>query len=1092
MIRSLSRSRSPVFHAVFAALGFGLAGTSPAAGQLTGQIPDEVWDTFRWRSVGPTNMGGRVTDVEGLPSPSKTFYVAAAAGGVWKTTNNGITFRSIFNDPRVVAMGDLAIAPGDPSQIWAGTGEEDSRNSISAGGGIFKSTDGGDSWEFKGLRETQVIGRIVVHPLDPDVVFVAALGHIWDANPERGLYRTMDGGDTWELVKFISDKAGFVDVALRPDDPGTVFAASWERVRGPWFLNSGGPGSALWKSTDGGMTWTEVAGGGFPAGMKGRIGLSISQSDPDIMFAMVEAEEEEDGSGGNGLYRSEDGGDTWEKVNDANSRPFYYSQVRVDPQDPDRVYFSSTPVQFSSDGGRTAGTTTNGIHVDHHAMWIDPVDPERIVAGNDGGVAITWDKGGNWRYLNTMALGQFYDVSYNMDTPYRVCGGLQDNGTWCASSRLSRGQITKYHWATISGGDGFVTAQDAEDPNLVWAESQGGNMRRINMATGESTSLQKPDWETAWRPLQDSIVLLRDGGASEDDPGVAELRARATADSASHIMRWNWNTPFFQSVHDRSHFYAAGNRVVKSTDFGDDLEIISPDLSYADPGKIEVSTHTTGGVTPDVTGAETHATITALAESPLVQGVLFAGTDDGRVWTSADDGGEWIELTGRFPDVPDGTYVSRVEPSRHDPERVYVSFDGHRTNDFTPYVYVSDDGGGTFRSIAANLPTGAPDFVHVVREDPRNESLLFVGTDVGVYASLDRGGSWRRFMESLPATPVHDLRIHPRDRELIAGTHGRSIWIVDIVPLQDLTANVLADGARVFEPAPAFQFGEEARGGESYGQAWFQRPTPGASGRISYYIGDEVAEVLAEAEEAGEEGGDGAEAQAARGGGGAGATQGAGRAGGRGAGGAGPAGGSRGPQVEITVTGADGEVVQTLSGPAGAGLHTVTWNLRGAAPGAEPLSPSERRDSIAVAERARFVADSLVEAGWEEAPLRRQIGVFTGETDRQSLFGGFGGRGGGGQGGGDPEAFRERPGESVGGGGRRGGGGGGGGRPDMGRMRELADLVRPGVGMRGLFGRGGGGGQGEPVEPGSYTVTIKLGDRTLSRTLMVQRVEATS
>ncbi len=1092
MIRSLSRSRSPVFHAVFAALGFGLAGTSPAAGQLTGQIPDEVWDTFRWRSVGPTNMGGRVTDVEGLPSPSKTFYVAAAAGGVWKTTNNGITFRSIFNDPRVVAMGDLAIAPGDPSQIWAGTGEEDSRNSISAGGGIFKSTDGGDSWEFKGLRETQVIGRIVVHPLDPDVVFVAALGHIWDANPERGLYRTMDGGDTWELVKFISDKAGFVDVALRPDDPGTVFAASWERVRGPWFLNSGGPGSALWKSTDGGTTWTEVAGGGFPAGMKGRIGLSISQSDPDIMFAMVEAEEEEDGSGGNGLYRSEDGGDTWEKVNDANSRPFYYSQVRVDPQDPDRVYFSSTPVQFSSDGGRTAGTTTNGIHVDHHAMWIDPVDPERIVAGNDGGVAITWDKGGNWRYLNTMALGQFYDVSYNMDTPYRVCGGLQDNGTWCASSRLSRGQITKYHWATISGGDGFVTAQDAEDPNLVWAESQGGNMRRINMATGESTSLQKPDWETAWRPLQDSIVLLRDGGASEDDPGVAELRARATADSASHIMRWNWNTPFFQSVHDRSHFYAAGNRVVKSTDFGDDLEIISPDLSYADPGKIEVSTHTTGGVTPDVTGAETHATITALAESPLVQGVLFAGTDDGRVWTSADDGGEWIELTGRFPDVPDGTYVSRVEPSRHDPERVYVSFDGHRTNDFTPYVYVSDDGGGTFRSIAANLPTGAPDFVHVVREDPRNESLLFVGTDVGVYASLDRGGSWRRFMESLPATPVHDLRIHPRDRELIAGTHGRSIWIVDIVPLQDLTANVLADGARVFEPAPAFQFGEEARGGESYGQAWFQRPTPGASGRISYYIGDEVAEVLAEAEEAGEEGGDGAEAQAARGGGGAGATQGAGRAGGRGAGGAGPAGGSRGPQVEITVTGADGEVVQTLSGPAGAGLHTVTWNLRGAAPGAEPLSPSERRDSIAVAERARFVADSLVEAGWEEAPLRRQIGVFTGETDRQSLFGGFGGRGGGGQGGGDPEAFRERPGESVGGGGRRGGGGGGGGRPDMGRMRELADLVRPGVGMRGLFGRGGGGGQGEPVEPGSYTVTIKLGDRTLSRTLMVQRVEATS
>ena len=1066
---------------------------TPAAAQLTEQIPDDVWESFVWRSVGPTNMGGRVTDVEGLPSPSKTFYMAAAAGGIWKTTNNGITFRSIFNDPRVVSMGDLAIAPSDPSQIWAGTGEEDSRNSISPGGGIFKSTDGGESWEFKGLRETQVIGRIVVHPLDPDIVFVAALGHIWGANPERGLYRTTDGGETWELVKHIGDRAGFVDVAFRPDDPNTLFAASWERVRGPWFLNSGGPGSALWKSTDGGTTWTEVVGNGFPTTLKGRIGIAISESDPDIMFAMVEAEEGEEAapraddeadppaSGGNGLYRSEDGGESWEKVNDANSRPFYYSQVRVDPHDPDRVYFSSTPVQFSTDGGRTAGTTTNGIHVDHHAMWIDPVDPERIVVGNDGGIAISYDKGGNWRYLNTMALGQFYDVSYNMDRPYRVCGGLQDNGTWCGPSRLSRGQLSQYHWATISGGDGFVTAQDPQNPDLVWAESQGGNMRRLNLATGESTTLQRPNWEDPWRPLQDSIVLLLEGGAAEDDPRIADLRTRATADSASHIMRWNWNTPFFQSVHDRSHFYAAGNRVVKSTDFGDDLKVISPDLSYADPEKIEVSTRTTGGITPDVTGAETHATITALAESPLVQGRLFAGTDDGRVWTSPDDGGGWIELTARISGVPEGTYVSRVEPSRHEPSRVYVSFDGHRTNDFTPYVFVSDDGGDSFRSIAAGLPTGAPDFVHVVREDPRNQNLLFVGTDVGVYASLDRGGSWRRFMESLPTAPVHDLRIHPRDRELIAGTHGRSIWIVDIAPLQDLTGNVLADGAAAFEPAPAYQFGEPARGGESYGQAWFSRPTPGATGRISYYVGEDVAAALAEQAEddagdeqgAGEGGARRAGEQAERG---ARAT-----AAGRGQ----QAAAQRGPRAEITITDADGEVVQTLSGSAGAGLHTVSWNLRGAAAEAEGMSPSERRDSLAIAERARVVADSLVGAGWEEEPLRRQIGLFTGETDVTSFFGGFGGGGfGRGQGGGDPEAFRERPGESP------GGGRGGRRAPNFGQMRELAELIRPGVGMGGLFGRRRGGGQGDLVEPGTYTVTISIGDRTLTAPLVVERVGA--
>ena len=1111
MKRSLLRFRSlPVLAATLAWFCLGIAGAPRVAAQLTDQVPDEIWETFRWRSVGPTNMGGRVTDVEGIPSPSKTFYVAAAAGGVWKTTNNGITFRSIFSDPRVVAMGDLAIAPSDPSQVWAGTGEEDSRNSISAGGGIFKSTDAGDSWEFKGLRETQVIGRIVVHPLDPDIVFVAALGHIWDSNPERGLYRTTDGGDTWELVKFISDKAGFVDVAIRPGDPDVLFAASWERVRGPWFLNSGGPGSALWKSTDGGDTWTEVTGEGFPATMKGRIGISISRSNPDIMFTMVEAEEEEDGSGGNGLYRSEDGGDTWEKVNDANSRPFYYSQVRVDPLDPDRVYFSSTPVMYSSDGGRTAGNTTNGIHVDHHAMWIDPFDSERIVVGNDGGVAISYDKGGNWRYLNTMALGQFYDISYNMDMPYRVCGGLQDNGTWCGPSRLASGQISKYHWATISGGDGFVTAQDPEDPNLVWAESQGGNMRRLNLATRQSNGLRKPNWEDKWRPLQDSITLLLGAGVAEDDPRVVAFQEQASADSANSIMRWNWNTPFFQSVHDRTHFYAAGNRVLKSTNLGDDLKIISPDLSYADPEKIEISTRTTGGITPDATGAETHATITALAESPLMQGRLFAGTDDGRVWTSPDDGGQWIELTGNFPGVPEGTYVSRVEPSRHDADRVYVSFDGHRTNDFTPYVYVSDNGGDTFRSIAAGLPAGAPDFVHVVREDPRNANLLFAGTDVGAYASLDRGASWRRFMESMPAVPVHDLRIHPRDRELIAGTHGRSIWIVNIAPLQDLTAQVLADGAGAFEPAPAYNFAEAARGGESYGQAWFARPTPGVGGRISYYIGDDVAEELAAAAaEANADDDDEEEEEA----GGAEAVAGAARAAtvqaaagvevpiqeiARGPGAAGgPGGGPPGrnaAQVEITITDADGEVVQTLNGPAGAGLHTVTWNLRRATePEPQTLSPSERRDSIMMAERAKVVADSLVEAGWEEEPLRAQLGIFTGEGNPQQVFrfgGGGGGFRGGGGGGGNPEAFAERPGESPA---RAAGGGGGGGRQgaNFNQLRELAELIRPGMGMGGFFGRGrgggGGGGQAGPVEPGSYTVTVKIGERTLTHTLVVER-----
>jgi photosystem II stability/assembly factor-like uncharacterized protein len=1048
-----------------------LAPGTPAQGQLTTPLDDDALETFRWRSVGPSNMGGRITDVEGLPSPSKTFYVAAASGGIWKTTNNGITFRSIFDEPRVAAMGDIAIAPSDPDQVWAGTGEEDSRNSISAGGGIYKSTDGGETWEFKGLRETQVIGRIVVHPENPDVVWVAALGHIWDHNPERGLYRTTDGGETWELVKFISDAAGFVDIALHPEDPDVLFASSWERVRGPYFLESGGPGSALWKSTDGGETWAEVTGGGFPTALKGRIGLAISESYPRVMYALVEAEEEEDGSGGTGLYRSDDGGESWEKMNDISSRPFYYSQVRVDPGDPDRIYWSSTPVQFSDDGGETVGQTTLGIHVDHHAMWIDPNDPDRIVVGNDGGVAISFDKGGNWHYLNNMALGQFYHVSYGMGVPYTVCGGLQDNGTWCGPSRVENGDVSKYHWATYNGGDGFYTAQDPEEPNILFAESQGGNMARIDMATGERTGLEKPDWEEAWRPLQDTIVTLLEEGLAEDDPRIRDLRSRASADSAALEMRYNWNTPFLISPHDRRVFYAGASRVLKSTDRGENLEPISPDLSYADPEKIEISTNTTGGITVDNTGAETYGTITALDESPLVEGMLFAGTDDGRVWMTRDGGGDWLELTDRFDGVPDGTYVSRIEPSSHAAERFYVTFDGHRTNDFTPYVYVTDDGGDRFRSIASDLPSDGPDFLHVVREDPVNPHLLFVGSDVGAYVSTDRGGSWQRFMTGLPTVPVHDLKIHPRDRELIAATHGRSIWIVDIAPLQELHDEILASEAHLFEPDPAFQWGEPPRGGESYGHAWFERPTPGSEAEIRYWVSEELADRLGdEARERAEE------VEAAQGGEMAAEAEARPRAAGRQAGPGGPGGGqSRMARAEIVIEGPDGEVVRTLTGPASDGFHRVTWNFRGEAPEREPLSPSERRDSLRIAERARVVRDSLVEAGWDEGPLDRMVGMFTGESDPRRMFGGFGGGGFQGR---DPEAFVERPGESMGGG--RGGMG-----FNYGQIRELGDLIMPGASVFSLFR---GGGQAEVAEPASFTVVLKLGDVELRRPLTVERV----
>jgi len=1025
---------------VMATLGLAIPTLAPA--QVT--LDSTTLRALRWRSIGPANMMGRITDIEGMPSPSKTFLVAAATGGIWKTTNAGTTFRPVFDDPRVVSMGDLAIAPSDTMIVWAGTGEEDSRNSISPGGGIFKSTDGGLTWSFKGLKETQAIGRVVVHPTNPDIVYVAALGHPWGPNRERGLYKTTNGGETWELVKFVSDKAGFVDVAMRPDNPDVLFASSWERVRGPYFLKSGGPGSALWKTTDAGRTWTKVQGGGFPETMLGRIGIAIAASNPDVMYALVEADT---GKGHttrpSGLYRSADGGSTWEYMNSNDVRPFYYSQVRVDPKDPNRVYWSSTPVNFSDDGGKTVRNATVGIHVDHHAMWIDPNDPEHLIVGNDGGVSQSWDRGGNYDVLNIIPLGQFYAVSYNMDVPYRVCGGLQDNGSWCGPSRRARGAITNEHWTYINGGDGFYTAQDPFDSDIVYAESQGGNMARLNLGTGERASLQKPGWRPGYAMFEDSIIIewpdTTTRPSREQQRRIDAWRAKQRADSTALDLRWNWSTPFFLSAHNPSTLYTGANRVLKSTKRGDDLQPISPDLTTQDAERIHISTETTGGITPDATGAETHSTITALAESPIRAGLLFAGTDDGNVWLTRNDGGTWENLTGRFPGLPPKTWVSRIEPSHHDSLTFYVTFDRHRDGDYAPYAYVTNDFGTSFHSIASDLPSDGPDFVHVLREDPYNANLLFVGTDVGLYLSLDKGRSWHRFMEGLPPVPVHDLQIHPRDRELIAGTHGRSIWIVDIAPLEQLTPQVLAEEVHLFEPKTAYQYGERAVVGQSYGHKVFEAASPTYGAEIVYRLTD----------------------------------------------------GDRRRRASIVITDVMGDTVQTLDGPGLPGLHRVTWNFRGQPAARGPLSPSERRDSILFVRRVETVFDSLKQAGEIPAQTLDRIreGVLSGNT--QGLFRRFGG-------GAQTRGFTDRPGESpvrqARAGGRRGpppeargeesGEEGGGADMDRSQIRDIMRaLRRPG-------GRGFGGFDGVGatlVATGDYLVTLRVGDVTQRRVLRVER-----
>ncbi len=1016
-----------------------LLGAPAVHAQTATPLDSAVLAGMRWRSIGPANMSGRVTDVEGLPGPSKTFYFAAASGGIWKTTNNGTTFRPLFDNERVISMGDIAIAPSDTLQLWAGTGEEDVRNSISPGGGIWKSTDGGETWQFMGLEKTEHIGRVIVHPTNPDIVWVAASGAAWRTNPERGLYKTTDGGSTWRLVKFISDRAGFIDVAIDPSNPDHLLASSWERIRSPYDMKSGGPGSALWRSRDGGENWTKVEGGGLPTGELGRIGIDFFLGDPRIIYLMVEAEAEGD-STRSGLYRSNDGGETWTQMNTTNSRPFYYSQVRIDPVDPDRVYFSS--FYFSEDGGRTVRSAAVGIHVDNHAQWIDPNDPDRFITGNDGGVAVTFDRGGNYIFPNTMPLGQFYNISFDMAVPYRVCGGLQDNYSWCGPSRKANGEITNHDWFSVSGGDGFHTAQDPRDPNIIYSESQGGRMGRLDYRTGQRVSLQPPDWRDTYRMWQDSIALIWPDttvAPSQDVARrVADFRRRASADSADMELRFNWNTPFFLSPHDPDVFYAGGNRVLKSTQRGDSLKIISPDLSKRDTAKIRISTTSTGGITPDVTGAETYGTIVSLAESPVRQGMLIAGTDDGNVWITTNDGEDWTNLTARFRRlVPESTYVSRIEPSWHTANRFYITFDNHRRGDFTPYVFVTDDGGRNFRSIASNLPTGAPDYVHVIREDPVNPDLLFVGTDVGLYVSLDRGASWQKFMEGLPTVPVNDLKIHPRDRELIAGTHGRSIWIADIAPLQQLNRNVIASAAHLFDPAPAAHFGTSPVGGEFTGQMFFEAESADAGAQITYWLGDRV---------------DG--------------------------------------DVRIIVTDARGDTVQSLNGRNGRGLHTVSWNLRGNAE-TLPLSPSERRDSINTERRLTQVTDSLIAAGSDRERVERVAANL-----RSGQGGGFGfGRGGGG-GGNQGGGFVERPAEGPVPAQQRATPGGGGGESDAALTQTIMRLVRGEAGGgRGRFGRFGGLFQRRTAGPapmapsGEYTVTLVAGEHTLTTTLRVDRAD---
>ncbi len=754
-----------------------------------------------WRNLGPAIMGGRIDDIEVHPTDSRIVYVATAAGGIFKTTNHGTTFTALFENEITSSIGDLALAPSQPETLYVGTGEANNRQSSSWGHGVYKSTDGGKTFDYLGLKETQHIGRVLVHPTDPNTVYIAAQGELWKANPERGVFKTTDGGKTWDKALFINDDTGVTDMVMDPTDPNILIAAAYQRRRTPFGLDGGGPGSGLYKTTDGGKNWKKLTEG-LPGGVLGRIGLDIFKKNPKVVLATIETTNggsTQSAQGNGGVWKSIDSGETWKQISESNPRPMYFSQVRIDPSDESRVYLLGVNTLVSSDGGKTFESGFSRVHADGHALWIDPKDSNHLIFGCDGGMQWSWDKGRTWDYNNQLVIGQPYEVAFDFARPYSVYVGLQDNGSWGAPSQgLGRG-ITNDEWINIGGGDGFHCAVDPTDANIVYSESQNGAIQRVNRATGESK------------------------------------RIRPTPPRGEKPLRWDWNTPIVISPHNPKKLLVGANRLCISEDRGDTWRF-TPDLTQnLDREKLPIfGALTTPKTLSRFDGEDGYSELTTVAESPAKLGVLWAGADDGALSVSKDDGKSWVRVEGNVPGLPKNTFVSRVVPSRFADGRCYISFDGHRTGDFTPYVFVTEDFGATWNKLSGSLPTGHT--VSVVREHPRAEKLLFVGTERGLWVSTTRGERWRRFDEPLPTVPVDDIQIHPRDNDLILATHGRGVWILDDIGHLEALANRTKDGAPVLSrPKPAVQYRQANLKGTT-GHKIFVAPNPAPGSTVAFWI----------------------------------------------------------------------------------------------------------------------------------------------------------------------------------------------------------------------------------------------------------------
>ena len=797
-----------------AACGFALLLLSDSPPVQAQSAAEAIISSTTYREIGPTRQSGRFVDIAVPKQDPHTFYIATASGHLWKTTNRGITFDVLFTDEPVFSIGAIAVAPSDPNVLYLGSGEANNSRSSYWGDGVYKSTDAGESWSNVGLPESHHVGRIVVHPTDPDIAYVAALGHLYSENPERGLYRTTDGGESWEHVLAPESEGraiGVVDVVMDPTDPNTLYAASYDKVRLPFTFDLGGPGSRLYKTTDGGANWIGI-GAGLPEGMLGRIGVDVYERDPNILYATIENANKEGTSDeerrqellehqssrgmiGGEVYRSDDAGLTWTKVSPdgqsiGGAPAYYYGQIIIDPNDPDIVHVLSAASWGTYDGGETWERRPLGFGGDDHALWINPDDSRHMILGYDHGMGVSYDAGEHWYHPDFQSLAQFYAVGIDMSYPYRVAGGLQDNGSHMAYNTNPAGGPVRFEmWDRVGGGDGMYNEFDWCEGRYLYNESQFGPIARLDLVTGERR------------------------GIRHDDPD----------------MRWNWNAPILVSPHDCDVIYHAGNMVLRSDFRGEGWEVISPDLTKADPATLTTGRGGDGNIQ--------YATITTIDESPLKAGVIWAGTDDGNVQFTRDGGESWTLLNDNIPDNPE-YWVSRVEASHHDLGTAYVSYTGYRRDDFRPFVYRTDDFGESWTDISGDLPHGP---VNVVREHHANPDLLFVGTEFQVWASVDRGESWTSMKGDMPTSPVHDMKIHPREDDLVVATHGRGIYIADISELAQAAGPVIADGAHFFHPEPKVRW--EGADMTNYASSNFEGESEPAGVPLSYYLPEDAESV---------------------------------------------------------------------------------------------------------------------------------------------------------------------------------------------------------------------------------------------------------